>query len=75
MAAPLLDAGLATALLAGSLRLAGLQLVAPRAMLAAVAEDDDRDGDALDWDACARGDEARHWDGAAATCWEVPCEA
>ena len=74
MAAPLLDSGLATALLAGSMRLAGLQLVAPRAMLAAVAAEDDRDADALDWDACARGDEARHWDGAAATCWEVPCD-
>ena len=75
MAAPLLDSGMATALLAGSLRLAVIQLVAPRAMLSALAEDEDRNGDALDWDACARGDEARHWEGAAAACAEVRCEA
>jgi hypothetical protein len=75
MAASLIDAGLATALLAGSLRLAVIQLVAPRAMLVAVAEDEDRVSDALDWDACAQGDEARHWEGAAAACSEVLCEA
>ena len=73
LAISLSDAGLTNVLLAGLMRLAGLQLVAPRAMLAAVATDDDRDGDALDWNARAHGHEARHWDGAAATCWEVSC--
>jgi hypothetical protein len=73
LAPALVRTGLATALLAGPLRLAALQVVAPRVLSAAPADELDGDGDALDWDAAARGDEARHWDGASATCWTVPC--
>jgi hypothetical protein len=73
LAPSLIDAGLATALLAGSLRLALIQLVAPQAMIASAA-DDERVTDTLDWDACADGAEGRHLDGAAAVFLEVSCE-
>jgi len=74
LAPVLVHAGLAVPLAAGTLRLAGLQVVAPRALMSA-AEEDDGDSDRLAWNAAEDGNEARLWDGAAAVCWEVQCAA
>ena len=74
LGAPVADAGLATALLAGALRLAALQVVAPSVPLAPV-EDAEGIGEALDWDAAAHGDDERHWDHAIAVWSELSCGA
>jgi hypothetical protein len=72
LAPALLRAGLATALAAGCLRLAGLQVVTPMAL--GPRPIDTPVGDAeLAWNAAALGDEAKLWQDAAAACWEVRC--
>jgi hypothetical protein len=71
----LVHAGLATALAANTMRLAGLQVVAPRALLPASFEEGAGEGDRLAWNEAEHGEEARLWDEAAAVCWEVRCAA
>jgi hypothetical protein len=73
LAPALLEAGVAAALASGALRLAGLQVVAPRAHLPSPADGAEGDDDRLAWNEAERGDEARLWDDAVAIFWEVRC--
>jgi hypothetical protein len=75
LAPALVHAGLAAPLAAGTLRLAGLQVVAPRAFVPAAMEENDGGRDRLAWNAAEDDDEAGLWDGAAAACWGVQCAA
>lgn len=61
----LLRSGLAVPIAAGRLRLAGLLLVAPRVVAAAL-------DDSLDWDAASATEVREFWDDASAIWWEVP---
>jgi hypothetical protein len=73
LAPALIDTGLAAALASGTLRLAGLQVVAPRAHVPSVAASAEGEGDRLAWNETQGGDDAGLWDGAVAVSWEVRC--
>ena len=72
LAPALLEAGLYCALAAGAIRLAALQVVAPRAGTATPPRDEDNT-DRLAWNAIACGDEERLWAGASSIATEVQC--